>query len=84
MIEILRYLKTHGERIDTEIAKTAGISLAETRIHLLEFVAKGEVVACHSTRVVEGRKTEGTTYRLAGCVPIGSPGRKSRMPSKLT
>lgn len=84
MIEILQCLKKHGERIDTEIAKIAGISLAKTRTHLSELVAKGEVVASHLIRVVEGNKTEGTTYRLAGFIPMGSHGRKSRMPSKLT
>jgi len=34
MNKILQYLKIHGEQLDTEIAKAAGISLAQVRLHL--------------------------------------------------
>jgi predicted ArsR family transcriptional regulator len=45
MKEILEYLKTHGERLDAEIAQAVGISLAKVRIQLLELAAKGEVMS---------------------------------------
>jgi predicted ArsR family transcriptional regulator len=77
MNKILQYLKIHGERLDTEIAKAAGISLAQVRLHLAELTAKGDVISCHSIRFVKGNKTEGISCRLAGCTPPATPGRKS-------
>jgi hypothetical protein len=78
MNEILQYLKTHGERLDDEIAAGAGLSLSKTRLYLAELAAKGEVVAYHSTRFVEGRKIEGIRCRLSGITPKAAPGRKSK------
>jgi predicted ArsR family transcriptional regulator len=77
MKNILQYLKIHGERLDTEIAKGAGISLTQVRLRLAELTASGEVISCHTTRFVNGNKTEGTSCRLAGYTPPASPGRKS-------
>jgi predicted ArsR family transcriptional regulator len=56
--EILQYLKTQGERLDTDIAKATGISLAAVRLELAELAARCEVVACHSIRFVKGKKIE--------------------------
>ena len=78
MKEILQYLKTNGERFDTEIAAAAGISLAAVRLHLSELTVKHEVVVCHTTRFAKGKKIEGTIYRIAGYTPPASPGRKSK------
>jgi predicted ArsR family transcriptional regulator len=77
MNNILQYIKTHGERLDTEIAKAAGLSLAKVRLQLAELTAKGDVISCHTIRFVKGNKTEGTSFRLAGYIPPASPGRKS-------
>jgi predicted ArsR family transcriptional regulator len=77
MNKILQYLKIHGERLDTEIAKAAGISLAPVRLHLAELTAKGDVISCHTIRFVNGNKTEGISCRLAGFTPPATPGRKS-------
>jgi predicted ArsR family transcriptional regulator len=76
MKEILQYLKTHGEQLDTEIAKAVGISLANVRLHLSELAAKGEVMSCHSIRFENGKKIEGIRCRLAGYIPPVAPGRK--------
>lgn len=84
MNEILQYLKTHGERLDTEIAEAAGISVAKARIHLSELTAKGEVMSCHSTRFEKGKKIEGLKCRLAGFTPPAAPGRKSKAQLKLS
>lgn len=82
--EILQYLKTQGERLDTDIAKATGISLAAVRLELAELAARCEVVACHSIRFVKGKKIEGTIYRVAGYTPPASPGRKSKAQLNLS
>jgi DNA-binding IclR family transcriptional regulator len=78
MIEILQYLKKHGERLDTEIAEASGISLANVRLQLAELVAKGEAMSCHSIRFEKGKKIEAIIYRIAGYIPSAAPGRKSK------
>jgi DNA-binding IclR family transcriptional regulator len=59
MNEILQYLQKHGERLDSEIAEAAGLSLSKTRLHLAELAAKGEVMVCDSIRFEKGKKIEG-------------------------
>lgn len=84
MKEILQYLKTHGEQLDTEIAEAVGISLAKVRVQLTELAAKGEVMMCHSIRFEKGKKIEGIKCRLAGFIPPAAPGRKSKSQLKLS
>ena len=84
MNQILQYLKKHGERLDAEIAEAAGLSLSQTRLHLAELAAKGEVIAYHSTRFEDGQKTEGIRCRLSGFIPPAAPGRKSKAQLKLS
>lgn len=79
MNEILQYLKKHGEQLDAEIAKAAGLSLSKTRLYLAELAAKGEVVAYHSIRFEEGHKIEGIRCRLSGVIPKAAPGRKAKV-----
>lgn len=78
MDQILQYLKKHGERLDAEIAQGAGLPLSKTRLYLAELAAKGEIVAYHSTRFLEGQKIEGIRCRLSGITPKAAPGRKSK------
>jgi DNA-binding CsgD family transcriptional regulator len=82
--EILLYLKTHGERLDTEIAEAVGLSLATVRNHLAELAAKREIMVCHSIRFDNGKKVEGIKCRLAGFIPPAAPGRKSKSQLKLS
>lgn len=84
MNEILQYLKNRGEQLDTEIAGATGMSLANVRRHLAEMAAKGEVMTCHSTRYVKGRKVEGVSCRLVGYIPPAAPGRKAKSQLKLS
>lgn len=84
MNEILQYLKTHGERLDTEIAEAVGIPLAKTRSYLSELTDKKEVMSCHSIRFMDGKKAEGMSYRLAGFIPKVKPGAKSKVQLKLS
>ncbi len=78
MNEILDYLKIHGECHDTRIAEATGIPLTKARLHLAELAAKGDVMSCLSIRFVDGKKTEGTSYRIAGFVVKSKPGAKSK------
>jgi DNA-binding IclR family transcriptional regulator len=84
MNEILQYLKTHGERLDTEIADATGLTLAKVRTILAELAAKGEIMACHSTKFDKGKKIEGISCRLSGFIPPAAPGRKSKSQLKLS
>ena len=84
MKEILQYLKTHGERLDTEIAEATGISLTRVRLLLSELAANGEIMSCHSIRFDKGKKIEGLKCRLAGYIPPAAPGRKSKSQLKLS
>ena len=84
MNEILQYLKKHGEQFDTDIAVATGIKLATVRLHLAELTAKYEIVACHTTKFVKGKKVEGMTCRVAGYTPPAAPGRKSKAQLNLS
>ena len=84
MHEILKYLKTHGERLDTEIAEAMGISLAKVRIQLTELSAEGEIMTCYIMRFEKGKKIEGLSCRLSGHIPKAAPGRKSKVQLKLS
>ncbi len=84
MKDILQYLKVNGERLDTEIAEATGLSLAKVRLYLAELAAKGEIMACHSTKFEKGKKIEGISCRLAGFIPPAAPGRKSKSQLKLS
>lgn len=84
MKEILQYLKTQGEQLDTDIAKATGLSLAAVRLHLSELATKHEVVLCSSIRFAKGKKVEATIYRVAGYTPPASPGRKPKAQSNLS
>jgi len=68
MNEILQYLKKHSDKLDTEIARATHLSLPITRQHLAELADKGEVLAYHSTQLIEGQKIVGMRYRLAGAI----------------
>jgi DNA-binding Lrp family transcriptional regulator len=78
MQEILRYLKSNGEKFDSEIAKGTAMSLANVKRSLTELSAKGEIIMCHSIQFTDGKKIEGMRCRLAGYIPPASPGRKGK------
>jgi transcription initiation factor IIE alpha subunit len=81
---ILQYLKTHGERTDTEIAEAVGLPLAKVRTQLTDLAAKREIMVCHSIRYEKGKQIEGMKCRLAGYIPPAAPGRKSKAQLKLS
>ena len=65
MQEIMKFLKSSGEKLDSEIAAGTGLSLANVRARMLELSAKGEVIMCHSIRYNDGKKVEGMLCRVA-------------------
>jgi transcription initiation factor IIE alpha subunit len=84
MNEILQFLKTRGERLDTEIAEATGISLAKVRAHVTSLTAQGAVMSCHSIRFEKGKKIEGIRCRISGYIPPATPGRKSKAQLNLS
>jgi len=82
--QILQYLKSHGECLDTEIATGTGIPLANIRQHLSELAAKHEVMVCDSTRFEKGKKIEHVICRLSGFVVKAKPGAKPKVQLKLS
>src|SRR5271169_2664022 len=82
--KILQFLNQHqGENLDAAIAAAIRIPLYKVRLHLSELEAINKVVTCHSTKFVNGIKTEGTSCRLAGYHPPASPGRKPKSQLRL-
>lgn len=82
MKEILQYLKTFGDRLDSEIAAATGISLAKVRLQISELAEKGEVMSCLSTRFEKGKKIEGVRCRLVGYIHP-APGSRPKAHLKL-
>ena len=78
MQAIMQYLKESGERFDSEIAASTGISVANVKAHLAELSARGDVIMCHSIQFRDGKRIEGMRCRLAGYIPPAAPGRKSK------
>jgi hypothetical protein len=78
MQEIHTYLKSRGEQLDSEIAAATRIPLADVRLYLDEMAKRGDIIACHSTRFINGRKIEGMLCRVSGYIPAPTPGRKPK------
>lgn len=78
MQKIHTYLKSRGEQLDAEIAAATRIPLEDVRVYLSEMSKRGDIIACHSTRFINGRKIEGMLCRVAGFTPPASPGRKPK------
>ena len=81
MQKIHTYLKSRGEQLDSEIAAATSIPLADVRVYLSEMTKRGDIIACHSTRFINGKKIEGMLCRVSGYVPAASPGRKPKATS---
>jgi hypothetical protein len=78
MQEILDYLKTGGERLDSEIAAATGLSLAKVRQRVKDLQARGAVMVCRSIRYKDGKEIDAVLCRVAGYIPPAAPGRKSK------
>ena len=78
MQKIHKYLKERGEQLDSEIAAATRIPQEDVLLHLSELSKRGDVIACHTTRFIKGKKSEGMLYRVSGYTPAASPGRKPK------
>ena len=78
MQKIHTYLKTRGEQLDSEIAAATRIPLEDVRVYLSEMSKRGDIIACHTTRFIKGKKSEGMLCRISGYIPPPSPGRKPK------
>lgn len=76
MVETLKCLKKHGQRLDLEIAKEMGLPIAEVREHLSSLAATGAIVKCELTRFENGTPIHAWQCRVSGYVPTPAPGRK--------
>ena len=78
MNETLECLKSHGQRLDLEIAKEMGVPLATVRQRLAGLAATGAVVMCKLTRFEHGKRIDAWQCRVSGYVPPMAPGRKAK------
>jgi len=78
LTQVLQYLKKHGQRLDSEIAKEMGMPLATVRQHAAGLTSTGAVIACSLIRFENGKKIEGWVYRVSGYTPPAAPGRKAK------
>ena len=82
MQDILNYLKTRGEQLDSEIATATGLSLENVRQRVSTLSARGEIIMCQSIKFNNGKRSEGLLCRIAGYIPPASPGRKPKPQAK--
>ena len=73
---ILLFLKTHGERLDAEIATALQMPMTRVKSHVSQLSSLGEIVCCKVTRYVNGEKIEGVSYRLSCTMPAPARGPK--------
>lgn len=73
---ILDYLKANGEQLDIDMSAALRIPMPQLKKFVDELSASGEVICCHVTRFIEGRKIEGTSCRLSCDLPAPARGRK--------
>ena len=78
MQDILQYLKTQGEQLESEIAAATGKSLADVRVVLSKLHANGDVTTCRSIRFKDGEQIDAVLYRIATFIPPASRGRKPK------
>jgi hypothetical protein len=81
--DILKYLKSRGEQLDSEIAKATGQSLESVHLNVSKLQAAGEVMVCRSIRFENGKEKERLLCRIAGYIPPPAPGRKPKALPKV-
>jgi DNA-binding Lrp family transcriptional regulator len=78
VIETLKCLKKHGQRLDLEIAKEMGVPLTAVRRDLAGLAATGAIITCSLTRFENGKQIDALQCRVSGYVPPLAPGRKAK------
>jgi hypothetical protein len=75
-VSILDYLTTNGEQLDVDIAAALDIPMPQLKTIVKQLSVSGDVICCHVTRFIDGKKIEGTSCRLSCDIPAPSRGRK--------
>ena len=78
MLEVLKCLQKHGQRLDSEISKETGVPLATVREELTGLAATGAVIVCSLTRFEKGKRLDAWQCRVSGYIPPVAPGRKPK------
>ena len=78
MTETLQCLKKHGQRLDLEIAKEMGMTLATVRHHLAALAERREAIVCKTIQFANGRQFEAWQGRVSGFIPPAAPERKPK------
>ncbi len=73
---VLEYLKANGEQLDADLSRALHIPVAQLRTLVSQLSASGDVICCHVTRYVDGKKIEGVSCRLSCDLPTPTRGRK--------
>jgi hypothetical protein len=73
---LLVCLRSHGQRIDFEIAQETGVPLGDVRAYFAGLLASGDVIACKLTRYDGGEPIDSMIYRVCGYAPRFGRGRK--------
>lgn len=74
---VLEYLKKHGQKLDRDIAKETGISLAQVHQYISELELTKAISSCSVTNFEDGVAIEGMLCRISGYIPPAAPGRKA-------
>ncbi|MDR0441427.1 MAG: ArsR family transcriptional regulator [Candidatus Accumulibacter sp.] len=73
---ILDYLKANGEQLDVDIAVALHIPMSQLKTRVEQLSASGDIICCHVTRFIDGKKIEGISCRLSCDIPASPRGRK--------
>jgi hypothetical protein len=81
-LEVLQYLKKHGQLLDSEITVGIGITGPELNKSLSNLVTRKEIFQCKLTQYKDGKPVEGLLCRVSGYFPPSTPGRKPSTSNK--
>jgi len=76
--ETLQFLKKYGQRLDVEVAREMGVPLSTVRERMVALIDTGQAIKCNVTRFENGKRIDAWQCRVAGYIPPGAPGRKSK------
>lgn len=83
-LEVLQYLKKHGQLLDSEIAVGMGIAPSDLNKSLSDLTDRKKIFQCKVTQYKRGNPVEGVLCRISGYIPPVVPGRKPNSSSKKT
>ena len=69
---ILKYLRSNGEQLDADISKALNVPMARLQPAFAQLAESGELICCKVTRFINGKKIEGTSYRLSCDLPAAA------------